>query len=307
MIGGFEVTDLHAHIQPWRWHTQGARETMAASSSSADSRLLSTLQEDPRALLALMDRWGVGRMALVNYVSPDVIGFPPEVNDWVAKYCAADPKRLLGVGSVHARLAGSAGNAYRAVEGLVSSGIRMLKIHPAHQIVWPDAYRADSRGAHGHPPDDRPYGNALQGIYEAAVDHDVPVMVHTGTSMFPGAYNAMTDPLILDTVAVDYPKLRLVAAHAGRPLWGAAAVFVARRHANVMLDLSGIPPKRLLHHLPELARIADKCLWGSDWPGPGVPAEAPRRNVEEFLAADLGLDGEAKRGILNGNSRKLLP
>src|SRR5688572_32071058 len=33
---------------------------------------------------------------------------------------------------------------------------------------------------------------------------------------------------------------------------------------SVYLDVSGIPPKRLLQYLPRLPEIADKVLWGTD-------------------------------------------
>jgi len=71
----------------------------------------------------------------------------------------------------------------------------------------------------------------------------------------------------------------------------------------VLLDLSGIPPKTLLRDLPRLPEIADRCLWGTDWPGPGVPDL--RRNVEDFLA--LGLPESVTRAILHENAGRLFP
>jgi predicted TIM-barrel fold metal-dependent hydrolase len=68
------------------------------------------------------------------------------------------------------------------------------------------------------------------------------------------------------------------------------------------MDLSGIPPKRLLDALPRLGEIADRCLWGSDWPGPGVPDL--RKNVEDFL--ELPISSQAKADILHGNAERLL-
>jgi len=128
-------------------------------------------------------------------------------------------------------------------------------------------------------------------------------MIHTGTSVFPGARNVHADPLPADDVAVDFPRLTLILAHAGRPLWSHVAFFLARRHPNVLLDLSGIPPRKLLEELPRLPEIADRCLWGSDWPGPGVPGL--RRNVEQFLS--LPIPEEARRAILGGNAAARLP
>lgn len=307
-VDDVRVTDFHVHIQPWRMLSDGARETMAAPRAHTDAADIGQYQEDPEAFVKALDAWGVDRAMLINYVAPETMGFTAAVNDWVADYASGHRDRLVPVGSVHPRHVGGPAEARAEVERLAATlEIPMLKLHPAHQAVWPDAYRGDSRGHRGHPPDGRPYGDALEAMYESCIDHDVRLMVHTGTSVFPGARNPPCDPMLLDDVAVDHPKLQIVMAHAGRPLWGEEACFVARRHPNVWLDLSGIPPARLGHYVPALRRLADKCLWGTDWPGPGLPADALRTNVEAFLAADLGLDDEAKRAILDGNSRRLLP
>ena len=52
--------------------------------------------------------------------------------------------------------------------------------------------------------------------------------------------------MYLDDVAVDFPKMKILLAHGGRPLWMDTAFFLVRRHPNVYLDISGIPPKSLL-------------------------------------------------------------
>ena len=45
------------------------------------------------------------------------------------------------------------------------------------------------------------------------------------------------------------------------------------------LEVSGIPPARLLEDFPRFEEIADKTVRGTDWPGPGV--ESMRQNVEQ--------------------------
>ena len=89
----------------------------------------------------------------------------------------------------------------------------------------------------------------------------------------------------VDDVAVDFPKLRILLAHGGRPLWMQTAFFLVRRHPNVYLDISGIPPRALHNYFPRLAEIAHKTLFGTDWPGPGVPDI--KENLEEFRALPL--------------------
>ncbi len=107
----------------------------------------------------------------------------------------------------------------------------------------------------------------------------------------------------MDDVAVDFPKLKILLAHGGRPLWMQTAFFLVRRHPNVFLDISGIPPKLLLKYFPRLEEIAAKTLFGTDWPGPGVPDI--KQNLNDFRA--LPLSGASKEQILSSTALQLWP
>jgi predicted TIM-barrel fold metal-dependent hydrolase len=63
------------------------------------------------------------------------------------------------------------------------------------------------------------------------------------------------------------------------------AFFILRRHRNVYLELSGIPPRKILEYFPRLQEVGDRVVWGTDWPSPGV--KDLRRNLEQFLTLDL--------------------
>jgi len=230
---------------------------------------IESYSRSPKAFLNYLDRCGVERAALINYVAPEVMGFGPEVNQFVAEYVKESPRRLIACGSLHPR---HTQNILSDVEALLRLGIRMIKIHPPHQLLYPNDY---VRGV-----------KELEIIYRAAEANEIPVMFHTGTSVFPGARNRYGDPIYVDDVAVDFPKLKILLAHGGRPLWMDTAFFLVRRHPNVYLDISGIPPKRLLEYFPRLAEIASKTLFGTDWPGPGVPDI--KQNVDEFRALAIG-------------------
>src|SRR6185437_1122008 len=143
----------------------------------------------------------------------------------------------------------------------------------------------------------------LETIYRAAEANGIPVMVHTGTSIFPAARNKYGDPIYLDDVAVDFPKLRILMAHGGRPIWMQTAFFLLRRHRNVHLDISGIPPKLLLTYFPRLKEIARKTLFGTDWPSPGIPDIG--KNLEQFR--DLPLKQEIKEQILSKTALEMWP
>jgi predicted TIM-barrel fold metal-dependent hydrolase len=281
----FRVFDCHVHVQPWEQFRPSSRATMTRGRTDSDR--LERVMRDPAELLRLMDEQGIDRAALINYVAPEVIGFDESVNRWVSRYVAGHEDRLVAVGSVHpARTRDARADTARLFEEL---GIRMLKVHPPHQLVAANDYVSGN--------------DALAAIYRTAEERGRPVMIHTGTSVFPGARNRFADPMAVDDVAVDFPRLSIVLAHAGRPLFTDTAVFLARRHPNVSLDLSGIPPRKLLEYLPRLEEISDRCLWGTDFPSPGIASM--RKNVDDFLALPLS-DG-AKRRILFDNAAALLP
>ncbi len=277
------VIDFHLHVQPW--DTLKSEVLAAWRKTQKDFPELERIMKDPQRFLAMLDAAGVEKACLVNYPSPDVMGFDEGVNDYVAKYCAAAPDRLIPVGGIHPRLCKNPKEEMARILGL---GIRMVKIHGPHQGVMPNAYLD---------------GNTiLPTIYEACQKADIPVMFHTGTSVFPGARSRFGDPLGVEDVAVDFPGLSIVLAHVGRPFWTEQAFFLARRFPKVHVDLSSIPPKSLLKFVPRLEEIADKALFGTDWPAPGVPGI--KENVEAFRA--VAISDEAKRRILYGNARRLL-
>lgn len=288
----YPITDIHVHIQPWAQLHAPSREVMAARRDNYDE--LEAMMLDPDAVLASMDAAGVDRIGMINYVAPRLMGFTEAVNPWVAAIAAAAPERLLAFGGLDPRDPTVVDAPEQAVDTLVEIGIRGLKIHPCHQELRANAYRRGA--ADEHLP-------ALAGIYSRCAERGLPVMVHTGTSIFPGARSRFGEPLECDDVAVDFPGLVLILAHAGRPLWCDQAVFVARRHRDLYLDLSGIPPRRLLHYLPALPRLADKCLWGTDWPGPGVPGLGD--NLDDFL--QLELPDDVYRSVLHDVPERLFP
>src|SRR5205807_6682368 len=78
---------------------------------------------------------------------------------------------------------------------------------------------------------------------------------------------------------------------------------VLRRHRGMWLDVSGIPPARLLEYFPRLSELADRVLWGTDWPSPGV--KDMRLNIDQFLA--LPLSDPHKKAILETNALALFP
>lgn len=265
------VFDVHIHVQPWSMLKPDVLPLIDDAAHSEARDVLSS----PEHLLRFLDANGVERACCINYVSPDVMGFTRDVNDWVTKFTREHRDRLVPVGSVnplHEK------DVRSEIERVLDLGIGMIKIHPPHQLFSPNAYR------HERPE--------VAEIYAACERRGIPVMFHTGTSIFPRARNVFADPMPIDDVAIDFPKLTIIIAHAGRPLYGETAAFLARRHPNVFVDLSGIPPKALLRYVPRLADLAAKALWGTDWPSPGVTSIS--NNIAAFRSLALGEAVEQK-------------
>jgi predicted TIM-barrel fold metal-dependent hydrolase len=278
------VTDCHVHINPiWEMHPH-ARALVGHGGAGAE---LEGYARSPEKFLAYLDACGVDRAVLVNYVAPEIVGYTTAANDFVSEYCATDPRRLIAVGSVLPSHRDPGGEVDRLAQTL---GIRALKVHPPHQLFAPNGY------VDGSTP-------GLRAIYEAAERHALPVIVHTGTSVFPGARNRFAEPLLVEDVAVDFPRLTIVLAHGGRPFWTEQAMFLARRFPNVYLEVSSVPPAKLLEYFPALPKLGDKVLFGSDWPGPGV------RDIGENLRAfrALPLSDDVRTAILEETPRRVFP
>ncbi|MGA7846176.1 MAG: amidohydrolase family protein [Thermoplasmata archaeon] len=278
------VTDCHIHVNPL-WEMRP--EARALIDTHPDAEGFESFLHDPTAFLKLLDTAGVERAVLVNYVAPEIIGYSEKANEFVRDFARADPDRLVAVGSVLPTRPQPGNEVRRLVH---EYGLRGIKLHPPHQLFAPNAYLDGKL-------------EGLREIYAACEDLHIPVIVHTGTSIFPGARNRFGQPLLIEDVAIDFPRLTIVLAHGGRPLWMEEAVFLTRRFSNVYLETSSVPPSKLLEYFPALEKIRDRVVYGSDWPGPGV------RDLGEHLKAvrALPLQRETLDKILVENPRKVFP
>ena len=285
MPSAYPVFDAHIHVGPYDQMKERARRVMMGGRD--DIELLETIRSSADELVKAMDAQGIARAALVNSVAPEVTGITDLVNPWIARYVEGHRDRLVPVGGIHPRHSRDVASDMKRLLDVYRLGA--IKMHPPHMELAANAYRTDCP--------------SLADVYRLAGEAKRPVLIHTGTSIFPGARNVYADPMACDDVAVDFPETTIVLCHAGRPLWYETAFFLVRRHSNVLLDISSIPPRRLLDVLPRLPEVADRVLWGTDWPSKGV--RSMRHSVEEFLS--LPLSDEVKRRVLFDNAAALFP
>jgi predicted TIM-barrel fold metal-dependent hydrolase len=281
----YPVIDAHVHIAPWEQVLPDAAALMSAGRE--DFEIARAICRDPHRLVAEMDKRGIEKLVMINYVTPEVVGFTEAANEFSARMARPYPGRLIPFGGIDPRRVPDVGAEMDYLLGDLE--LKGIKLHPPHQFFHANDYLN---------------GGELRGlatVYEKAIEYSVPVMVHTGTSVFPRARNKYADPMDLDDVIVDFPDLKLIIAHGGRPLWMDDTFFLLRRSPNVFLDISSVPPKKLLEYFPWIERVADQAMFGSDWPGPGVKDLST--NIEDFY--DLLLSDETRRQILRDTAQKL--
>ena len=74
---------------------------------------------------------------------------------------------------------------------------------------------------------------------------------------------------------------------------------LARMRPNVWMELSGLPASRIAREFPELERVRDRVLFGSDWPS----SPSVSRLAREF--EQLPFSRELVEGALWRNASRL--
>ncbi|KAA9161869.1 amidohydrolase [Amycolatopsis acidicola] len=281
MIDGRTVVDAHVHVPrlstlkpawlDWAEQFSGPHDWRSAYDENGDPV--------PSRLDSLLASEGVDRALLFCEYSPRATGIQPiEDNLPLVRH---NPERFRLVANVNPHLHHPVA---AEVERQLDLGAVALKIHPVHGAFSP----ADKE---------------LYAAYQVCAERGVPVILHSGTSSFPGARASFGNPELLSDVVEDFPRVNFVFAHGGRGWWYDVAAFLALAKENVWLDLAGLPPKKLPDYYArfDLERLAGKFVFGTDWPG--VPGAS--RNVRALAA--LGLPDDVLTDVLSGNAGKLFP
>jgi predicted TIM-barrel fold metal-dependent hydrolase len=281
VIDGRTVVDAHVHaprlstLKPawmdWAERFSGPHDWRSAYDGNGDPV--------PSALDALLESEGVDRALLFCEYSPRATGIQPI--EHLLPIVEYNPERFRLVANVNPYLHHPVA---AEVERQLDLGAVALKIHPVHGAFSP----ADKE---------------LYTAYQVCAERGVPVILHSGTSSFPGARTSFGNPELLSDVVEDFPRVNFVFAHGGRGWWYDVAAFMAMARDNVWLDLAGLPPKKLPEYYArfDFTRLAGKFVFGTDWPG--VPGAS--RNVRALSALELP-DG-VLTDVLSGNAAKLFP
>lgn len=282
-LDAIDAIDAHVHIEIG----SHGHSSLPADLSEAASRYFRT--DGPRPELdAIADYYRERRMAAVVFTvdARTNLGQDPIPSSEIAAGAARHSDVLIPYGSVDPlRGADAIEEARRLVE---DHGVRGFKFHPTVQGF--------------DPSDERHYPlyDTISSLGAVALFHTGQTGIGAGLPGGRGLRLALSNPMLLDGVAADFPELQIVMAHPSVP-WQEEALSVATHKHNTWIDLSGWSPK---YFPAELVRYAgtilkDRVLFGSDF-----PLLTPDRWMRDIEAT--ALKPEALPGIMKHNAARLL-
>ena len=159
-------------------------------------------------------------------------------------------------------------------------------------------------GAHFYPHwfELAPDHARLYPFYAKCCELDIPIQVQVGQSMiydpaFPR--RSVGQPIALDSVACDFPELRLIGIHIGIP-WTDEMIAMAWKHPNVFIGSDAHSPKfwptAFVNFINTYGQ--DKVIFGTDFPV--LQFERTRSEIEA-----LGLRPAAKRKFFRDNALRI--
>ena len=205
----------------------------------------------------------------------------------VADFVKAHPDRFIGFTAVHPDRE-ERKNLERIERAVNDLGLKGIKLNP-HAGFYPNDKR-------------------LYPVYKKATELRIPVMIHMGVKApVEGTRVKYCQPIYLDDVAVDFPDMNLIIAHAGYP-WVEETILIGLYAGNVCVDISTLNQLEEVVGcevvLPTLRKLtsslgAHRVLFGSD----GI------FNLEKLIqavkSADFLSDSDREK-ILWKNAKEIL-
>ena len=257
------IIDVHSHAWQYPDHFTDQFRQQAAQVAKADESLDLTVTYDAyRAGAQRCDKTIVfGGKARRSGIWVD--------DRYVAEYVAAHPETLIGFLSLDPTQDGWEQEMTYGHQELGLKGIKLLSMYA---------------GFYPHDP-------SLDPLWHYAAEHNLPVLLHTGTTFVAQAPIDCTLPRHLDPVAIRFPQVKIIMAHLSHPYEG-ECVAVIRKHPNVYADVSAIHyrPFQLYHSLMLVQEygVWHKLLFGSDYPFTTIDA-----SIEGLYGLNKMLDGTA--------------
>jgi predicted TIM-barrel fold metal-dependent hydrolase len=234
------IVDIHSHAWEYPIHFTDDFRSQAARARAGEEVDLTVRLEDYTASAPPDTK------AIVFGGKAKLSGLWVE-DQFVANYVSQAPDRLIGFLSVDPTQDGWEEELRIGHEELGLKGIKLLPMYAGFL----------------------PQSKELVPLWEYAEKHQLPVLLHTGTTFIAQAQLEATLPRNLDAVATRFPDVRIIAAHLGHPYEGECVALI-RKHPNVYADISALfyRPFQLYQSLMLVQEygVWDKVLFGTDYP-----------------------------------------
>lgn len=174
--------------------------------------------------------------------------------------------------------------------------------HPEPLAEWDAGAEAGVRGYKFYPAD---HGfdallPSMMEVYGRCEKAGLPIMFHTGLTAQRDASERYIRPEEFRPIIERFPDLVLVMAHAGKPHWAEQALEYALRYDNVYLDTALVDPAVIAGFLHAAPEVADKLLFGSDWPVSGSYTAL----IERYFGSDI--QPQWRQKLFSANANRLL-
>ncbi len=240
------IVDVHSHAWQYPQHFTDDFRQQAKRARAGKEVDLTVHYDEYQRSATLADRTIVfGGKARLSGLWVD--------DSYVADYVATAPETLIGFLALDPTQDGWQDELRIGHREL---GLQGIKLMPMYAGFRPDDERLDE-------------------LWRYATEHQLPVLLHTGTTFLAQAPLDCTLPRHVDRVAMRFPDVRIIAAHLGHP-YEPECVAVIRKHPNVYSDISALHyrPFQLYNSLILVQEygVWDKLLFGSDYPFTTVDA-----------------------------------
>lgn len=253
------VIDCHVHLADYEVFCDSAYTWFAQAfpSTEAYQEFCKKYSNSDR-FMQLMDAQGVDYSVILAEFAPLTTGIA--TNKMVKDFCQGHA-RLIPFCTFNPYVDGNMG---KALEDLyLHHGFKGVKLYPTYNYFYPNDH-------------------IMYPLYSVAERYGIPILFHTGSSIFKNSRIKYGNPISFDDVAVDFPDLKIVMAHGGRGPWYDEALTMVRLHKNVYIDITGLPPQKLLEYFPDMERFSHKFIFGTDWPNVDV-----KKNIEKIKALPI--------------------
>lgn len=267
------VVDIHVHLAPERL----ARAVHRALGEMYGWQV--PWPADPQQVIADLRAAGADVMVAQPYAH--IPGMAASLNDFSVGL-ARRYDGVLTMATVHPDDDDHVG----LLRDALAAGAVGLKVHCAVQRVRPDDPR-------------------LSAVFAACEEWGTPILMHAGHG--PDASTPHTGAASFAALMRRHPGLRVCVAHLGMP--EAPAFFeVAASYPGVFLDLAAVPGG-LVSALPleEMEALADRILWGSDYPNTRTAPRAAYDRMRELGVSEPLLSAIMWRNAPRFLGRDVLP